>query len=85
MKPEIHDNSVMQRVRGLVGELLEDDTPPISIAYALVYVAVEFGLQVEPDARRVLSTLQGAMACSTADAVPEDAKERRHSAHSTMQ
>jgi len=70
--PEIEDEAVMDRVRQLVGELLEDDVSPIVIAYAMTYVATELGLRVEPDARRVLSTLLATMAHAASSAVPDE-------------
>lgn len=71
MRNEIHDEAVLQTIRGAVGELIADGTLPIVVAYSLVYSAVELGLHVEADAKRVLSTLLGAMALATQNAVPD--------------
>jgi hypothetical protein len=71
MSNEIHDEVVLQKVREVIGDLVAAGTPPIVVAYSLVYSAVELGLLVESDAKRVLSTLLGAMALATQKAVPD--------------
>lgn len=75
MRPEVENEKVMGRVRSLVRELLQDEVPPIVISYALAYIAAEFGLHAESDARRVLPTLLGAVARATAEAVPHEEQQ----------